>query len=48
MDWIRQGTRRRRRPGITWKLTTDWELQNAGKRREEAKGLAVEPCAVHK
>jgi hypothetical protein len=46
MYWNRQGTRRRRRPGITWKLTRDWEIQQAGKRRKEANGLALEPHGV--
>jgi hypothetical protein len=36
MYWSRQSTRRRRRPGITCKITRDWELQKAGKRRKEA------------
>lgn len=46
MDGIRYGTRRRRRPGMTWKLTTDWKLQKAGKRWKEAKGLALEPHGI--
>jgi len=47
MDWIRQGTMRRRRPGITWKLTRNWELKNAGKWWKEAKRLALEPHGIH-
>jgi hypothetical protein len=46
MDWIRQGTRRRRRPGIIWKLTRDWKLQKVGKRWKEAKVLALEPHEI--
>jgi len=57
LDWNRQGTRNRGRPRATRKITRDRELQKAGKRWKEAKGLAldrthwrsfVKPCVPHR
>jgi len=52
-----RGTRNRGRPRATWKITRDWQLQKAGKRWKEAKGLALDrtqwktlmkPCVPHR
>jgi len=41
MDWIRQGKRRNRRPGITWKLKRDWKLQKTGRRWKKGKRISL-------
>jgi hypothetical protein len=42
LDCNRQDTRNTGRPRATRKITRDWQLQKAGKRWKEAKGLALE------
>jgi hypothetical protein len=39
LNWNPQGTRKRATPRTTWKRTTEWQLQQAGKSWKEAKGL---------
>jgi hypothetical protein len=41
------GYKEEARPGITWKLTRDWELLKAEKWWKEAKRLDLEPHGIH-
>jgi hypothetical protein len=40
IDWNPQGYRRRGRPKIKWRRTTDDEIRGTGKSRNEVKGIA--------
>ena len=42
LDLNGQGTRNRGRPRATWKIRRSWQLQKAGKRWKDAKGLALD------